>query len=201
MKKQALMIAGAALAMAFSAFASAQGSKFNPGPYVGVEGGYVQATVPKHEGYRITSESKNAGFVRGMLGYQFTPNWALELGYFGTGDVKRSDTNGAHSYDEKYKASGADLAVLYKLTEMLPGIYVKAGLTYAKVTEDIVESRAGGFKYHGSGTGTGYLFGLGYEYDFTPAWSANANYTRYQRVANVPGVNLNQLGVGVKYRF
>ncbi|WP_169801844.1 outer membrane protein [Herbaspirillum chlorophenolicum] len=203
MKKHVLMTAGAMLAMA-AVSASAQAVKSNQGVYVGLEGGYANATsLSSVRGERTTSETRNAGFVRAALGYQFTPNWALELGYFGTGDFKRNGTDGVNRYHDKYKASGADFAGVYKFTEGVPGLYLKAGLSYAEVSGDRVRTTAGVKTGSGSAStsGTGYLLGLGYEYDITKNWSASANYTRYQRVGSATDVNANVLSAGLKYRF
>lgn len=198
------MIAGAVLAMAVSVSASAQAVKSNPNVYVGLEGGFANSSsLDSASGYRTTSETKNAGFVRGALGYQFTPNWALEIGYFGTGDFKREQTAGVDRFADKYKASGADLVGIYKFTRGAPGLYLKAGLSYAEVTLDRTRTTGGVGTGAGSVSmsGMGYLLGLGYEYDFNQNWSANAGYTRYQRVGSATDVNVNVLSAGVKYRF
>lgn len=204
MKKQVLMIAGAMLAMAASVSASAQSVKVNPGVYVALEGGYAMtSSLDSLSSRRTTSEDKNVGLARGALGYQFSPNWALELGYFGTGDLKRSQTDGVNRYHEKYKASGADLVGIYKFTEGAPGLYLKAGVSYAEVSWDSVRTTAGvktGSR-SGSVSGIGYLLGLGYEYDFTQDWSANLGYARYQRVGSATDLNANVLSAGLKYRF
>ena len=198
------MIAGAMLAMAASVSASAQSAKVNAGVYVGLEGGYANtSSLDSAAGYRTTSESKNAGIGRLALGYQFSPNWALELAYFGSGEFKRSQTDGVNRYHDKFKASGADLVGIYKFTEGVPGLYMKAGLTYAEVSIDRVRTTAG-VKTGGASasvSGAGYLLGLGYEYDFTQNWSANLGYTRYQRVGSATDVNANVLSAGLKYRF
>lgn len=199
------MIAGAVLAMAVSVSASAQAVKSNPNVYVGLEGGFAAnaSSVDSIEGYRTTSETKNVGFVRGAVGYHFTPNWALEIGYFGTGDFKREQTAGVDRFADKYKASGADLVGIYKFTGGVPGLYLKAGVSYAEVSGERVRTTAGikTGAYSGSMSGMGYLLGLGYEYDFNQNWSANAGYTRYQRVGSATDVNVNVLSAGVKYRF
>ena len=202
MKTFALLIAGFALAGS----ASAQAAKPNTGVYVGIEGGFANSTIPDTSGFNTTSETNNAGVLRGALGYQFTPNLALEAGYFSSGDFKKSGRNGAATYDTKVSAKGADLAVIYKFTEGVPGLFLKGGVTYAKVSYSS-EQRVGTVpvaKQNGSQTGTGYLFGLGYEYDFSPNWSANVAYTRLQDLGGSSDAGSNSANVvtaGLKYRF
>ncbi|TQK13566.1 opacity protein-like surface antigen [Herbaspirillum sp. SJZ130] len=198
MKKYVSMTAGAMLAMAVSVSASAQAVKSNQGVYVGVDGGFANVpSLASPANHRVTSETKNAGFIRGALGYHLTPNWAWELGYFGTGDFKQSGTNGSSNYNAKYKASGADFTAIYKLTAGVPGLFLKAGVSYAEVSGSGIQFSDGSQ----SASGMGYLLGLGYEYDFTRNWSANLAYTRYQRVGSVDNLNANVLGAGLKYRF
>lgn len=219
MKKQAL-IASAVLAMVVSVSASAQDGKFNPGVYVGVDGGSFSSNVfddtksdaqGRHNPYSITSESRNAGVLRAVFGYQFTPNFALETGYFTTGDIKVSIARPGNENDFKVNANGVDLAAVYKFTEYVPGLFMKAGVTYAKVTasnsgwRDHPDNRT---EVSGSNTGLGYLFGVGYEYDFSPNWSANGSYTRLARIGGAINddyrtvkFNANMITAGVKYRF
>lgn len=197
MKKHAFLIASVMLA-ATSFSVSAQAVKVNPGVYLGVDGGFASVpSLTSPAGARVTSETKSAGFMRGALGYHFTSDWALELGYFGTGDFKQSGMVGTGRYDAKYKASGADFTAIYKFKEGLPGLFLKAGVSYARVSGSGIRFSDGSQ----SASGMGYLLGLGYEYDFSSNWGANLAYTRYQRVGSVENLNANVLTAGLKYRF
>jgi opacity protein-like surface antigen len=198
MKKSLPLLAGALLAVT-TLSVSAKDIMFKPGVYVGLDAGF--AGTRKNEGrpgYRTYIEQTTVGFARGMLGYQFSPNLALEAGYFSTGDARLNQTNGTRISSVTSDASGSDLLAVFKSTEYLPGVFVKSGLSYAKAS-------LSQFSDEGSrrtvNSGVGYVLGLGYEYDFSQHWSGNVGYTFYGRTAGLSGNSIGVIAAGVKYRF
>lgn len=200
MKKNAVFIA--AMMAAGSAFAQTADS----GVYVGLEGAYVSVnSITPPGGTRKTSETTDVAALRTMIGYQFTKNLALELGYFATDDFKQAGTvNGSTAtYDAKIDAKGADLAVIYKFTEFVPGLYLKAGATHSKVSGSATARQNGTpvATVGSSVSGTGYLFGLGYEFAFSQNLGARLGYTRYEKLGGESDNKANMFSAGIKYKF
>jgi len=194
MKKSAFLIAGVLLAGS----ASAQMAKGHTGVYMGLEGGIANSAKDKTLPASI-SQSQNSGMLRGALGYQFTPNWALEAGYFVTGDFKSQGRSGGMTHNNSSNVKGFDLTGIYKFDN---GIYLKGGWMHSTVSTS-GNSRVGNTivrRVSGSASGTGYLLGLGYEFDLAPHASVNVGYTRLQKLGNGDG-GLNVVSAGLKYRF
>lgn len=199
MKNRAVFIA--AMMAAGSAFAQTSDS----GVYVGIEGAYVSVnSIATPSGARKTSETTDVGALRALVGYQFNKNFALELGYFATDDFKQSGTNlaGTVSYETKIDAKGADLGLVYKFTEFVPGLFLKAGATHSKVSGNIT-ARAGTASASASSSqsGTGYLFGLGYEFAFSQNLGGRLGFTRYEKLGGQSDNNANMYSAGIKYKF
>ncbi|KAF1044504.1 MAG: hypothetical protein GAK35_01703 [Herbaspirillum frisingense] len=174
--------------------------------YVGVEGAYASVnSVATPSGARKTSETTDVPALRAMIGYQFNKNLALELGYFATDDFKQSGTvpGTSATYDAKADAKGADLAVVYKFTEFVPGLFLKAGATYSKVSASATARVNGAAIASASDSvsGTGYLVGLGYEFTVSQNLGARLGYTRYEKLGGENDNKLNMFSVGLKYQF
>ena len=199
MKQKVLFVA------AMLAAGSAAAQTADSGVYVGVEGAYFSVnSIATPSGARKTSETTDVGALRAMVGYQFNKNLALELGYFATDDLKQSGTNLARTatYETKIDTKGADLALVYKFTEFVPGLYLKAGATRSKVSGSIT-ARSGSAVASSSDsvTGTGYLFGLGYEFAVSQNLGARLGYTRYEKLGGESDNKANVFSLGVKYKF
>ncbi|ONN64145.1 porin family protein [Herbaspirillum sp. VT-16-41] len=203
MKKMHLMAAG--LLSVACATVAAQAVKSGPGFYVGLEGGAAHYDIDV-EHSPGTIEKNDAGMFRFGGGYQFTPNFSVEMGYFRIGEASIEDSDRFSRDTAKVRVSGFDLTAAYKFSNVLPGVYFKAGITQAKFTED-VRYEYSGFGFSGSvserasKSGTGYLLGLGYEYDLTKSFSINGGYTRYEGLGGQSKVDVNLFAAGLKYRF
>ena len=53
----------------------------------------------------------------------------------------------------------------------------------------------------GSVTGTGYLFGLGYEFAVAQNVGINVGYTRFEKLGGESNNKMNLYSAGVKYKF
>ncbi len=193
----------AAIAAAAPAFAqTATPSQF----YIGVDG--VSQRLKSTDdlpggptGPAALTESKTTARLFG--GYQITPNWAVELGYGST----RYSVN-VDDIDERstgnLRLKGLDLGVTYKFTQGLPGFFVKAGLSRFKAEASGSGTDKGTnapFTISGSESGTGPMFGFGYEANLTGNLDGRVGYTQYNKVAGDSDVKLRMLYVGLKYRF
>lgn len=202
--KKSLLLAATVLAVIATSSAQAQTASKAPF-YAGIEGGIVSVKgTQTGPGETVTSENKTPLLGRLSAGYQITPNVSMELGYFFSGDYKQSVRNGANTSDYKASYKGADLTAVYKFTDGLPGLFLKAGATYAKVSGNLTTRTAGVVvtnKESGSATGLGYLLGIGYEMNLTEQLAGNVSYTRYQRVGGADNNDMDAFTVGLKYRF
>ncbi len=171
------------------------------GVYIGLEGGIasISAIATPTNGVK-TSETNEAAALRALVGYQINKNFAVELGYFATDDFKQDGTDRSRTvrYNLKADVKGADLSVIYKFTEFVPGLYLKAGATHSKVSASLSQPAGNS---SGSVSGTGYLFGLGYEFAVAQNVGINVGYTRYEKLGGESDNKMNLYSAGVKYKF
>lgn len=203
MKKMHLMAAG--LLSVACATVAAQAVKSGQGFYIGLEGGaaHYDIDVERSPG---TIEKNDAGMFRFGGGYQFTPNFSVEMGYFRIGETSAEKTDRFSRDSAKARVNGFDLTASYKFSNVLPGLYFKGGITQSKLTEDDHYEYSdlgfsGSVRERASRSGTGYLLGLGYEYDLTKSFSINGGYTRYEGLGGQSNADVNLFAAGLKYRF
>lgn len=202
MKKMHILAFGILLAV--SAAASAQSAGSDRGIYLGVEGGMGNMEIDLRTTGAVLSETRNLGVMRAAIGYRFDQNFAVEAGYFHTGDYKLKEQVTPRQYDQlSASAKGFDLSLIYRLTAVLSGVYVKGGLMHSTVSgrlDEIYRQRV--YQSHSfSRSGGGYLVGLGYELDLNQALSLTAGYTRQQGLGGESRINLNLFAAGLRYRF
>ncbi len=199
-----ILIATALLA-ASSAFAqTAAPASF----YLGLDGTYLNLKVPVDSppgGFNGRYDLKNnTGALRLFGGYQFTPNWAVELGYLSSGSFSMSQSDQFGTVQSDMKISGLELSGVYKFTQGVPGLFLKAGVTQFKVKGSSRDTATGTgvvTTENESISGNGALFGLGYETTLSGNISGRIGFTRYQRVAGESDANVNAVYLGLKYNF
>lgn len=199
MKKNIAAAVAAIAAMMAAGSVAAQ--TVDSGVYIGLEGGIasISAIATPTNGVK-TSETNEAAALRALVGYQINKNFAVELGYFATDDFKQDGTDRSRTvrYNLKADVKGADLSVIYKFTEFVPGLYLKAGATHSKVSASLSQPAGNS---SGSVSGTGYLFGLGYEFAVAQNVGINVGYTRYEKLGGESDNKMNLYSAGVKYKF
>ncbi|HZG22316.1 MAG TPA: porin family protein [Herbaspirillum sp.] len=208
MKKMHLLAVGMLLT-ASSVSTWAQAVKSDRGVYIGFEGGIGSYHIGGEDASSSENytDSRNASALRALIGYRFSPNFSVEAGYLSLGSYKRELIHGNHRWNLKADTDAFDLSIVYKFTQFVPGLYVKGGLMNSKVSIQTVGEGPGRNRStrDSSRSGNGYLLGLGYEYDLTPNWSANAGFTRLQRIGGSwedgVSVDANLYSAGLKYRF
>ncbi len=140
---------------------------------------------------RVTQDA-SAGVGRVFFGYRLTPQTAFEGGYFSSqtfGYRVSGTTSGAAAYtsvlDIDY--SGVDAALVWSPMAVKngdTGFYLKAGAHSSKVESTWSITGAGGtLSLAAKETGTGMLFGAGYDWRFSDAAFVRAGATRYLRLA------------------
>ena len=159
--------------------------------YFGAEGGLGFAdlgaektaqTLANLIGSTVTyTEDQAAIFGRFYGGVPVADSLSVEVGYFFTGDIDATYTSSSVTATESASASGFDISMVY--SEENSPWYVKAGLHSSEV-KAAASLTISGTTYSAAGdySGTGPLFGAGYEFD---GWYLGA--TMYSDVGGADG--------------
>lgn len=145
----------------------------------------------------LTCDNKDTAF-KFYGGYQFTPNWAAELGYADLGKAKITGPGGS----DEISATAWDLTGLFQWPFSNSGFSLlgRIGLYVGKMELSGLDT--------GSKTSTGLTFGFGGQYDFTRNIGVRAEWQRYSKMKarnNATGAeddgDVDALTLGVLYRF
>jgi len=157
------------------------------------------------------SSTQDTGISIGRFfgGYSFTENIGAEVGYVvsGTANATFSGTasNGtSYSGTASYKLSGLDYSALVRPSKSsgLNGLFFKLGGHSLSGTNTVTLTTGSGSGAASSTvSGSGTLYGLGYDANISRDTSLRLGYTVYNRVAGVSGSDANVLSVGVAFRF
>ena len=152
----------------------------------------------------IVDDDRNTGFKL-FGGYQFTPNIALEGGYF---DLGRFGFNAATvptgTFNGTIKLRGVNLDLVGRLpiTERFSA-FARVGVNYAEARDRFTGTGAVIVTNPNPSTrAANYKFGGGLQYNFTPALGMRLEAERYRindAVGNKGDINL--YSVGLVYRF
>jgi opacity protein-like surface antigen len=154
--------------------------------------GYTPITTNSNEGGDSFKSSPTA--LRGILGYEFNPNLAIEgMAAFG---LSNSDfkVNGVSATGTKVKidnAVGIYLKPKTKLNDKVE-IFGRVGYVHIQGTTSLVG--------YGSETNTenSFSFGAGFSYAINPTTSLNVDYMQY---VNKDGFTVNGFTFGVGFKF
>lgn len=142
--------------------------------YFGAEGGLGFAdlgaektaqTLANLIGSTVTYEEDGAAiFGRFFIGIPIAEEYSIEAGYLFTGDLEAKYTSSSVTADEDVSASGFDFSIVYQ--KPTSPWFFKAGLHSTEV-DAAASLTISGTTYRAAGdySGTGSLFGLGYEFD------------------------------------
>lgn len=200
-----------ALATMVSPMAAAQA----PGWYVGGNLGQSAATI---DDARITSNLMGQGLATRSIsdrdrdtaykiygGYQFTPNFALEGGYFDLGKFGYTATTsptGTLTGDIKLKGLNLDAVGTLPITEKFSA-FGRVGVNYAEATDAFAGTGAVSILNPAPNKrDTNYKLGVGLQYAFTESLALRTEIERY-RVNDAIGNNghVDVFSVGLVYRF
>lgn len=190
----------------------------NTGMYVGIEGvtrdielSYTGKAAQQWPQQKNTS----ANGARLLLGYRLNDNVSVELGYltgFSLYDAKHNAAS-VMSYDARTRVAGGDASVIYRATDIVPGVYVRGGVSYMQAETSMLSHNKMQYRTRRPmlvfpdkvddtrRDGFGLVAGLGYEAAVTEHVALNAAYTRYQGIAGNMHDAVNMLSVGAKYKF
>jgi OOP family OmpA-OmpF porin len=129
-------------------------------------------------------------------GYLFNEFLAVEAGYVNLGQFTYKATSTTTTTNGSYKLQGAD--VLAHLPLFFDGFSLTArgGLLYAHLKEEY--SNTGSYTKNG----LGFKYGLGAQYDFSPAWGLRGELENYHLEESFAGgADMQLFSIGVVYRF
>jgi OOP family OmpA-OmpF porin len=152
---------------------AAQAQVSGTGLYVG---GSVGQSKWKGGDFDIDDSSKVGG--KAFVGYEFTPNIGLELGYINFGDFGGLDADGGF----------LDGVVKIPFTTNWSGL-ARLGVFQGRV--DAGETNRDGTSWKG---------GLGVQYNFTPNMAVRAEYERY-KFDVLGGPKSDMVSAGITYKF
>jgi OOP family OmpA-OmpF porin len=138
----------------------------------------------------VNDRNNNAYSIYG--GSYFNNNFGLELGYNDFGRINRAGGS--------TKANGVSLSLVGKLPlSQSFNLLGRVGGTYART--DVSAAPASGIP-SGRDNRFDVSYGIGAEYNFTPAWSAVVQYDEYNlRYTGGSRERLNTTTIGVRYHF
>ena len=152
-----------------------------------------------------TSQDKTVPAFRIFGGMALNPNFDVELGYLHTGEARVTyrGVKGGDSlrWTRDFSATGLDLAAVYKPFDN--GFFVKGGVhaTKGKVKNNEYKNGVLDDSDSGSESGTGFLFGLGYQAPVAKGINLRGSFVRYQRIAGESDYNLDLVTVGLTKSF
>ncbi|MBY0409429.1 MAG: outer membrane beta-barrel protein, partial [Burkholderiaceae bacterium] len=204
-----LAIAGFAVVCSTSVMAQS-----TPGFYVGGSVGATRADFGNNainnqfvgQGFRVNSSSTDNTSTGGKVfgGYQFSPNFALEGGYFDLGRFNYSGitSGGNYSGDTRPRGLNLDLVGTLPLTDRF-SVLGRVGAAYAR-TQDNFSST--GFSPAVAGNrsrnDTSVKYGVGLQYAITEALSLRAELERYRISDPIRNrSNVDMASIGLVYRF
>lgn len=188
---------------------------FKPGIYAGVEAGYApvknnaqafaNSLVATNGGSAATTQNSNVGIGRLFAGYKITENLDAELGYFSAGDVNYtfsgvSSGNTAYSGVAKVETSGWDYSLLVRpsLSSGWNNAFIVLGGHRSKENVTVTGTNITGGKINTSGTG--YLYGLGYDASVGQSMDVRFKITRLQKIAGTDDA-ATAFSVGIVGKF
>ena len=168
-------------------------------------------------GSSTVSQSSSVTVSRFFGGYNINENVAVELGYsqsssFGlngsgkTGNAFTQAPNIAYSFSGGEKFSGFDISGLFRpsVDTGWNGLFFRAGVTNLKESNSVTVSVTGvGTPYSNSGSqsGTGTVYGIGYDADIGSGFKVRAAVTSYSKIAGDSSASGTLYSIGILKNF
>ena len=211
-KRQLSLLALAGFATVCSTSVLAQSA---PGMYIGGSLGATRANFNNDainsqlvgQGFTVNSTSTDNTSTGGKLfgGYQFSPNFAVEGGYFDLGRFNYSGTTSRGDYFGRSRVNGLnlDLVGTLPLSDRF-SLLGRVGAAYARTADDFAGAAivAPYINSPRKSNSTNVKYGVGLQYALTDALSFRAELERYR--VNDPIRNRNNIdmaSIGLIYRF
>lgn len=189
---------------------------FKPGVYVGAELGatrvdnnaqaFANGLVAVNGGSSSVTQNTSVGTGRVFAGYKIIENMDAEVGYFKSGDITYnfsgvSSGSTAYSGVAKVNAEGFDYSVLFRpsIQSGLHGAFLRLGAHSSRENLVITGTNIRGGKADASGTG--YLYGLGYDIASTQTFDVRLQWMRLEKIAGISDDKANVFSVGFLAKF
>jgi OOP family OmpA-OmpF porin len=157
--------------------------------YIGA--GLGSSKITGFDNGTITGGNTSKGTAKVFGGFQFTPNWGLEVQYsdLGRRDLSNAGVAAGSMSTSQFGVSGTGTLPLSSNFSLLGKLGVSANRTTGTA----------------SANNSGLLVGLGVAYNFTPALSARLEYEDFGKIgtiaANGSTVRANAYSISLKYGF
>jgi opacity protein-like surface antigen len=218
MKKQTSALLGTLLMTVTAVAAHAQqqtpaASRF----YIGAEygsatlkdrsGDLAAALVAAVGGTATASQDTSVSVTRLLGGYNVSPNLGIELGYMQSGTVnyRFSGVSGsAYAGSANISISGMDYTVVLRPSSApgLNGLFFKlGGHSLTQKLDVAVASGTAAVAGSSSTSGSGVLYGLGYDLKLSSNLDVRFAYTGADKIAGISNSNINYLSIGLIGRF
>jgi OmpA-like transmembrane domain len=211
--KMKKMIVGLMAASAAS-FTFAQ-TGFKPGFYLGADAGYTivdnnaqafaNGLVATNGGSASVTQNRDISVGRIYTGYKITENFDVEVGYFASGNVSYrfsgvSSGNTAYAGTADVAAKGIDYSILMRpnISTGWNSAFLQVGGHSSKETVDVYGTNIRGGK--SSASGTGYLYGAGYDLNIAKDIDIRLKATYLNKIAGTSD-DATIYSVGVIGRF
>ena len=206
---------GAACLVGFAAMNSQSAVAFDSGWYGGLGVGLTMSNIDdgritsglRGQGLTVTSindDERDIGY-KAFGGYKFTPNFALEGGYFDLGKFSYSATTspaGTSNGSTKLSGFNVDAVGILPLTDKFSA-FGRIGAQYAKAKDSFSGNGAASFANSSPSKGAAnYKLGAGVQYDFTDNVGLRTEWERY-RINDAVGNrgDIDMLSVGLVVMF
>jgi OmpA-OmpF porin, OOP family len=213
MKSKDRLIRGTAL-LALLAVAGAAQAKDGTGFYAGANIGITSSRADTAGASRdlatlgfsssVSAETSSIG-SKVFGGYGFTPNWAVEAGYFDAGKVTLTAiTFPSGRLHQSITATGLNVDGVFRYPFMERfGLLARVGVIHAETDITITGSGAiSVIRPHVADTKTSWKVGLGAEYRDVSGVALRAEWERYRLPNGFGGeVDVDMLSLGFLYRF
>jgi OOP family OmpA-OmpF porin len=143
-------------------------------------------------------ESNSTNFAwRADVGYQFNPNFAVELGYTDWGQADLKNLNDVSGANGNVTQRSADFLgkLIFPLNSAFD-LFVKGGASYVKSEADVNSLAKTLNLSSDSNTALRPLFGLGASYEFYPRATANIAWLYLPGGSGIKTSNFYGLGLG-----
>jgi len=155
-------------------------------------------------GNTVTGTYENATWSGRLSGgYNISNKFAIEIGYFFTGDIdlewKGTYSGASWVATSANSAEGVDIAGRYNLDNNL---YVKFGAHSSEISE-VAQIKISSLTYTGKATksGTGALFGFGKREDMNNGLFWDGSVTYYDSLGGHSGANIINFSLGIGKKF
>ncbi len=183
LQKTLFVLAAGSLLSVSAQAAVTYGNSYTGQPYVGVKVGQ----------FMVDDDNLDNATAYGVYGgYNFDPNFGVEIEYVGSSDTDIDTGTSAVNAEYDLKSYGAYGTYRYQFPNT--GLYAKGKLGYAKAEIDVSANNILGASASETDSDSGIAGGIGLGYNFNPNTSIEAEYDYIAE-------DVTLLTIGANYKF